>query len=80
MSKSKKSAVDRRRFLRGAAVGAAALATQAAVKALGAIDVRNRDDHDLELRVERWRFLGIAHVVLLGFGGLESGTSFVARE
>src|SRR5262245_29641161 len=32
--------------------------TQAAVKALGAIDVRNGDDDDLELQVERLRFRG----------------------
>ena len=54
---------------------------QAAVKALGAIDVRNRDDDDLELHVDRPRsrgldcsfaaHLSIAHVGLLRFECLE---------
>ena len=32
---------------------------QAAVEALGALDVRNRDDDDLELQVDRRRFRGL---------------------
>jgi hypothetical protein len=40
---------------------------EAAVKALGAIDVRNRDDDDLELHVD----LIIAHTWLLSFRDLE---------
>jgi len=54
--------------------------TQAAVKTLGAIDVRNRDDDDLELYVGPPRFRGLgcrfavllstAHVWFLWFGCL----------
>ena len=39
--------------------------TQAAVKALGAIDVRNRDDHDFEPHVDCLRFLASSIGVLL---------------
>src|SRR5690348_14408534 len=48
--------------------------TQVAVKALGTIDVRNRDDDDLELQVDRPRSRGAGHVELLRFGCLAMAT------
>ena len=59
--------------------------TQVAVEALGAVDVRNGNDDDLELHVELPRSRGFdcsfaahsgnAHVGLLGFGYLEIGNA-----
>ena len=64
--------------------------TEVAVEALGAIDVRDRDDDDLELHVDRPRSRGLscgfaahlstAHVRLLRFGCLEPSLPAVRRR
>ena len=59
--------------------------TQAAVKALGAIDVRNRDDDDLELHVDRPRSRGLdcsfaAHLGTLMSSSLGLGALRVAKH